>query len=99
MLVVNWLMVTILSVLTAAVLAVVIWLIVRTYRQKTTTGKEDLKGRTAIVRTALTPRGVVFVEGELWNAISTSGKIEVGEEVIVSELIGLTLIVNIKGKE
>ena len=57
-------------------IAVVISLIIRTYRRKTATGKEDLKGRVAIVVETLKPQGVVSVEGELWNAVSKSGVIE-----------------------
>ncbi len=95
----SWLLTGVLIFISIGLIAVVIALVLRTYSQKTTTGKEDLKGRNAVVRETLNPRGVVFIEGELWNALSLSGIIEAGQEVIVSEVKGLTLTVKIKIKE
>lgn len=80
-------------------IAIVIALIIRTYSRQPATGKEDLKGRTAIVVETLKPQGVVSVEGELWNSISKSGIIEAGQEVIILEVKGLTLKVSNKTKE
>jgi membrane-bound serine protease (ClpP class) len=57
------------------------------------TGKEDLMGKTAIVKEALRPEGTVFYDGELWNAVSKSGHIEPGEEVIIENVNKLTLTV------
>ncbi len=49
-------------------------------------------GQVAVVTAALDPQGSVHVGGEEWSAISDSGdSIEKGEEVIVSEVEGLTL--------
>ena len=49
-------------------------------------------GETGAVMTALEPRGVVRVRGESWSAESDSGEpIQQGEEVIVSDVEGLTL--------
>jgi membrane protein implicated in regulation of membrane protease activity len=39
---------------------------------------------------------MVFVEGELWTATSEAGRIEAGEEVIVTKVEGLKLKVNKK---
>jgi membrane-bound serine protease (ClpP class) len=47
------------------------------------TGLESLIGRTAVVRRALEPDGMVFVEGELWRADGESGPIAAGEQVII----------------
>jgi membrane-bound serine protease (ClpP class) len=76
-----------------ALISAVIALILRTYSRKVATGKEDLKGSTAIVKETIDPEGVVFVDGGLWNAVSLSGKIEAGQEVTITEVNGLTLTV------
>jgi membrane-bound ClpP family serine protease len=80
-------------------IAIVISLIVRTYSRKTATGRENLKGQDAVVVETLNPNGVVSVEGELWKAVSNSGLIESGQEVIISEVKGLILSVKNKTKE
>jgi membrane-bound ClpP family serine protease len=49
-------------------------------------------GETAVVATDLSPTGTVHAGGEDWTAVSDSGEtIKQGEEVIVSEIQGLTL--------
>jgi membrane protein implicated in regulation of membrane protease activity len=71
---------------------VVIW-VVRTYRGKVAAGREDLVGRTAVVETALEPKGVVRIEGELWTAIIDKGRAEPEEEVLITRVEGLKLMV------
>lgn len=46
------------------------FLVVRTQRKRSTTGKSGLIGEIGEVRTALSPAGMVYVEGELWSAIA-----------------------------
>ena len=58
------------------------------------TGKEELIGRLAVVRSALHPMGKVFVDGELWNAQISSGKAEVGDHVLITGVDGLVLTVS-----
>jgi membrane-bound serine protease (ClpP class) len=60
------------------------------------TGLESLIGRTAVVRRALEPDGLVFVEGELWRADSKSGPIAAGEQVIIADVEGNLLHVHRK---
>ena len=53
---------------------------------------ETVVGQTGYTTTALEPRGGVKVNGELWSAVSDSGKpIGKGAEVIVADMDGLTL--------
>ncbi len=75
-------------------LVLVLIAVVRTQRSKQSTGREGMIGKTATARTALDPRGTVFVHGELWEATSESGKIEPGEEVKVTGIEGLKLRVS-----
>jgi membrane-bound serine protease (ClpP class) len=60
-------------------------------RRRPTTGMESLVGKAAEVRKALTPDGMVFVNGELWHAESESGTIAAGEHVVVTGQEGFAL--------
>ena len=59
-------------------------------RNKVVTGMEGMVGATAVTQTALSPRGKVFVHGELWDAVSSSN-LTAGEAVIVRRVDGLVL--------
>jgi membrane-bound serine protease (ClpP class) len=74
----------------------IITAIVRAHRRRVTTGREGLIGQTAVARTPLDPKGTVLIEGERWNAVAEDGRIEVGEEVVVAQVEGLTLKVTKK---
>jgi membrane-bound serine protease (ClpP class) len=74
---------------------VVIWG-VRAHRKKVAAGREELVGRTAVVEIPLEPRGVVLVEGERWTAIVDKGRAEPEEEVIITKVDGLKLMVTKK---
>jgi membrane-bound serine protease (ClpP class) len=46
------------------------YLVVRTQRKTSSTGKTGLIGEIGAVRTALAPSGMVYVGGELWSAVA-----------------------------
>lgn len=69
---------------------------VRAHRRQVSAGREDLVGKTAEVKVALGPKGVVFIQGERWTAVSETGRVEVGEEVIIDRVDGLILRVSKK---
>ncbi len=54
-------------------------------------GIETVVGRTAVARSALSPEGFVFMDGETWTAQAEGGSIQPGESVIVTEIKGLRL--------
>ncbi len=89
----TWLITLIVVLVVAFLVIVIIWGI-RAHRNRIAAGREDLVGRTAEVETALEPRGIVLVEGERWTAIIESGQAEPQEEVIITRVEGLKLIVN-----
>ncbi len=89
----SWWVVVIVSVVILGTLAFVIQRTRTTYRRQVATGREDLKGKTAVVKEILNPEGTVLFQGELWNAVSESGKIEPGEEVVITRVDGLKLSV------
>ena len=87
-----WLIATVIILVIAFIAITVIWGI-RAHRLQISAGREELVGRTAEVRVALDPKGTVFIEGEQWTAISESGRVESGEEVIITRVDSLRLFV------
>jgi membrane-bound serine protease (ClpP class) len=87
-----WLIVVI-AICVAALLAFVVQRIVRAHQKQVSAGREELVGKTAEVETVLDPKGIVLIEGERWAAISEKGRVKPGEEVIVTKVDGLKLIV------
>ena len=69
---------------------------IRAHRRQASAGKEDLIGKTAEVKIALEPKGVVSIQGERWTAISETGWVKPEEEVIVTRVDGLKLYVTKK---
>ena len=70
--------------------------IIKTFRallRRSVTGREGLVGKIAVVKTPLSPRGTVFLEGENWTAFSEEGQVEPGEEVVVTGVNNLILSV------
>ncbi len=57
------------------------------------TGESALHGAIAIVRTPLEPDGMVFLQGETWQATSSAGPVSRGEQVRVLAVDGLHLTV------
>ncbi len=68
--------------------------IVRSHRQRATTGSEALLQRQAAARTPLDPEGYVFLDGERWRAESLDGRIEAGEPVRIERFEGMKLLVS-----
>ena len=67
------------------------WFFVRwSKRRRATVGVETLVGRTAVVVRALTPRGQVKLDGEVWEARGPEG-LPSGSEVVVTHVDGLVL--------
>ena len=77
----------------AALFAFVVQRVIRAHRRQASTGREELVGKRALVKVALEPEGTVFFKGERWTAISEKGRVELGEEVIITRVDGLTLYV------
>jgi membrane-bound serine protease (ClpP class) len=90
-----WLTVIIAIIVVVLLVFVVIWSI-RAHQKKIAAGREELVGRTAVVEVALEPKGVVLVEGERWTAIADKGHVEPEEEVIITKVDGLKLLVTKK---
>ena len=90
-----WLIV-VLAVIFVIFLIFAIYWSVRAHQKKIAAGKEDLVGKTATVELKLEPKGIVLVEGERWTAIVDKGPVEPEEEVIITKVDGLKLLVTRK---
>ncbi len=87
-----WLIATVVIII-AALFAFVISRVIRAHRRQASTGREELIGKTAVVKVALEPEGTIFFKGERWTAISDRGRVEPGEAVIITKVDGLKLYV------
>ncbi|MFC2122651.1 NfeD family protein [Bacteroidota bacterium] len=85
---IPWIIVLIV-IATAAFIAISIIWGIRANRKPVLAGRENLIGRTAVVVTALEPKGLVLVEGERWRATLDKGHAEPEEEVIITKVEGL----------
>ena len=90
-----WLIATVVIIVTT-LFAFVINRVVGAHRRQAKTGREELVGKTAIVKQALEPEGTIFFKGERWTAISEKGRVKPGEEVIITKVDGLILHVTKK---
>ena len=70
-------------------------LVLRTHRQKITSGREGLIGSVGIAETEIAGKGKVFIQGELWEAVSDT-PISAGKEVRIKKVEGLKLLVEPK---
>ncbi|MBN1693204.1 MAG: nodulation protein NfeD [Dehalococcoidales bacterium] len=87
-----WLIAGVCIVITAFMVFVIQRAIVA-HRKQAYTGREELVGKTATVKAPLNPEGMVLFKGERWTAISESGEIKDGEEVVIKRVDGLVLYV------
>ena len=90
-----WLVATVV-IIVAGFLWFAIDRVVRAHRRQVTTGREELIGKRAVVKTPLNPHGMVLFRGELWAAVSESGPVEVGQEVTIRRVEDLTVYVTKK---
>jgi membrane-bound serine protease (ClpP class) len=87
-----WLIATV-TILLAGAFTFILHRAIVAHRKQATTGREELIGKVATVKVALKPEGTVFYRGERWNAVSETGDVKVGEEVVINRMDGLTLFV------
>ena len=90
-----WLVPTIAAVI-GSITAFIVYRVVHIHRQQAKTGREELPGKTAIVKRTLEPEGTVLYKGELWTALLDKGQAKLGEEVTITKSEGLKLYVTKK---
>ncbi len=89
-------LIAVVVIVVSAFVVLVIGAVVRGQRRRAATGVEALVGKTAVAKTELNPKGTVLVEGELWFASADNARVQPGEEVIVTKVDGLKLVVTKK---
>ncbi|MFC1909868.1 NfeD family protein [Chloroflexota bacterium] len=72
------------------------WAVLPSIRRKQITGAEGMIGMMGEVTETLTPAGSIRVSGEIWQAQSIEGYIEIGEEVEITAMYRLKLEVKRK---
>jgi membrane-bound serine protease (ClpP class) len=87
------------TILTAAFFLLVVGAGIRAQRLVVRTGSAGLRGRRAAVVDRLAPWGMVRIDGELWRATAGEGVAEVGSDVEIMGVDGLTLQVRPLAKE
>jgi membrane-bound serine protease (ClpP class) len=87
-----WLITIVVIMVVAFLVIAIIWG-VKAHRNRIGAGREELVGRTAEVETALEPKGMVLVDGERWTAVIEKGSAQPEEEVTITRVEGLKLIV------
>jgi membrane-bound serine protease (ClpP class) len=95
---INPWLIAIVCIVIAGGLTFIIQRTISAHRKQAYTGREELIGKTALVKVALNPEGTVFYKGERWTAISERGEIKVGEEVVIKKVNSLILYVVKKPK-
>ena len=90
-----WLIIVV-AIVFIAFLAFTVFFGIRAHRQQVLAGREELIGKTAEATTEMEPKGIVFIQGERWAAILDKGRVEPGEEVIITKVDGLKLWVTKK---
>lgn len=78
-------------------LLAITWLAVKSQMRRPVTGTESMVGSIAVAKTDLAPRGKVFLQGEIWDAVSEE-PVREGEEAEVKAVAGLTLTVRPRRK-
>jgi membrane-bound serine protease (ClpP class) len=84
------------SICIGGIFAFIVSRVFMVHRRQAYTGREELIGKTAVVKAALAPEGMVLFKGERWTAVSEEGPVAPGEEVIIQKVDSLKLYVSKK---
>ncbi len=93
---IDWWVIALVVIVITAIFVFVVGAVIRSQRRRPITGKEGLLGQIALAQTELDPTGTVLVEGERWTARAEGGRIEPGEEAVITKVEGLKLWVTKK---
>ncbi|TET77012.1 MAG: nodulation protein NfeD [Dehalococcoidia bacterium] len=88
---IDWWVIALVVIVITAIFVFVVGAVIRSQRRRPVSGKEGLVGQIALAQTELDPTGMVLVEGERWTARAEGGRIEPGEEAVVTKVEGLKL--------
>ena len=75
------------------------WFVTHTLKKQTIVGLPTMLTSKGKVASPIAPEGLVQIKGELWQAISAEGDLNIGEEVTVVGEDGLQLVVRRVGSD
>ncbi len=90
---ISWTVIIASTAVTTLFFLFVVGMGLKAQRAKPVIGAKTFIGKRGEVINTLEPKGIVRVNGEIWNAISLSENINAGEKIIVREIKNLTLYV------
>jgi membrane-bound serine protease (ClpP class) len=90
---ISWTVIIATTAVTTLFFLFVIGMGLKAQKLKPVTGGEAMIGETGEAKEELNPLGMIFVNGELWQAESLSGTIDQGEKVRVKSMKGFKLFV------
>ena len=85
-------LIAMISAFTLLVVGFLVWMSLRARRMPVRSGVEAMIHEIGVARSPLDPRGKVFVQGEIWDAVADE-RVETGEPVEVVAVRNLTLAV------
>jgi membrane-bound serine protease (ClpP class) len=88
---ISWQIIALIVVLTLLFFLFAIGLGIKAQRLKPTTGPEGIVNETGKAITSLNPNGSVKVHGEIWDAESIGGDIEINSNIVVTGISNLKL--------
>ncbi len=84
-----------LVILSVVVIVIGLGFVMKTRLTKPTTGRDELIGEVVRAETDIAPVGTVHIHGEIWRASATE-PVRRGEDVVIRDVDGLTLVVEKK---
>jgi membrane-bound serine protease (ClpP class) len=90
---ISWTVIFAVTAVTALFFLFIAGMGLKAQRSKPVIGMDTFIGKKGEAVNTLEPKGIIKVNGEIWNAISLSEKINAGEKIIVREIKNLTLYV------
>jgi len=82
-------------ILSVVIIVVGLGFVMKTRLTKPTTGRDELIGEVVRAETDIDPEGTVHIHGEIWRASATE-PVRKGEDVVIRDVDGLTLVVEKK---
>jgi len=82
-------------ILSVVVIVAGLGFVMKTRLTKPTTGRDELIGEVVRAETDIDPEGTVHIHGEIWRA-SAAEPVRKGEDVVIRDVDGLTLVVERK---
>ncbi len=95
----SWFLVSVVTAVSGLFFLFLVVMGLKAQKAKPASIQNNLIGKSAVVLQPLNPEGQVMIMGENWRAVSLSGDIKKHEEVVIKNIEGFTLYVDLLQKE